>query len=325
MEIVADYYQRFAELEARGVSAIYEDWGLGVAGDAHVQSLIAALPRHKQQANLVFAAARSQGAPLDGYDVFREWLDSAWTEVVPVIMARSTQTNEAARCATLLPQIASIPGPVALLEVGASAGLCLYPDRYSYRFTSAGARHDLDPQDGPSTVVLDCALSGPVDLPVEMPEVVWRGGIDLNPIDVTDSESVDWLEALIWPEHDARRERLHAATGVVANDPPLLVAGDLNMQIADLASRAPGDATLVIFHSAVLVYLDVEQRRRFVDQVSRLDAVWLSNEGSRVLPETTAQIPAGIEQNGDLVLGRDGVPVALTAPHGQYYRGLPAT
>ena len=325
MDAVADYYGRFAALEARGSSAIFEDWALGIAGDVEVRSLIAHLPRPKQQANLVFAASRSKGAPLAEYDVFREWLLSRWAEVVPVVLARSTQTNEAARCATLLPHIASISGPVALLEVGASAGLCLYPDRYSYRYHSAGTLHKVDPKDGPSSVVLDCDLRGALDVPIGLPDVVWRGGVDLNPIDVTDIDSLNWLEALVWPEHDERRDRLRAAARIVAQDPPLLVAGDLNAEVANLAAQAPDDATLVVFHSAVLAYLEVEDRNRFVDQVSALDAVWLSNEGVAVLPEVAAQLPTGIAVNGDFVLAKNGVPVALTAPHGQYYRALPTT
>ena len=45
------------------------------------------------------------------------------------MMVRSTQTNEAGRCAALLPVLALLPQPLALLEVGTSAGLCLFPDR----------------------------------------------------------------------------------------------------------------------------------------------------------------------------------------------------
>jgi hypothetical protein len=44
------------------------------------------------------------------------------------MLSRSTQTNEPARCATLLPVLAQLPQPLALNEVGASAGLCLLPD-----------------------------------------------------------------------------------------------------------------------------------------------------------------------------------------------------
>jgi hypothetical protein len=48
------------------------------------------------------------------------------------MLAQSTQTNEPGRCAALLPMLARLPEPLALLEVGASAGLCLLPDFYTY-------------------------------------------------------------------------------------------------------------------------------------------------------------------------------------------------
>ena len=38
----------------------------------------------------------------------------------------------------------------------------------------------LDPVDGPSAVVLECAVEGDPPLPPRLPDVVWRGGIDLN-------------------------------------------------------------------------------------------------------------------------------------------------
>ncbi len=323
MSHVAESYARFAELEAAGVSAIYEQWGLGVAGDEEVQALIATLPRGKQQPNLVFAAVRSLGTPLVGYDEFRDRLLSGWADVVPVILSRSTQTNEAGRCATLLQQLAAIDGPVALLEVGASAGICLYPDRYSYRYQSAAGITTVNPPSGPSPVVLDCDLLGPASVPARVPDVVWRAGVDLNPLNIADPATLAWLEMLIWPEHEERRKRLHAAARIVAADPPLLVAGDLNIEVAELVSQAPDDATLVLFHSAVLVYLAPEERSRFVDQVSSLDVLWLSNEGTRVLPDVTMRIPSGLAPGGDFVLARNGEPVALTGPHGQHYRTLP--
>ncbi len=53
---------------------------------------------------------------------------------------RSTQTNEPARCATVLPVLAQLPQPLALLEVGAAAGLCLLPEYYAYDY--GGVRID---------------------------------------------------------------------------------------------------------------------------------------------------------------------------------------
>src|SRR5690606_23501967 len=125
-----------------------------------------------------------------------------------------------ARCALHVPVLASLPGTLALIEVGASAGLCLYPDRYSYRY---GDRAQLDPEDGPSPVVIETAIEGDVPDVSALPDVVWRAGIDLNPLDVTSEEDVAWLDALIWPEHEERRARLRAAVDLARHDPPLLV------------------------------------------------------------------------------------------------------
>ncbi|WP_461168734.1 DUF2332 family protein [Arthrobacter sp. Z1-15] len=130
---------------------------------------------------------------------------------------------------------AAIEGLVALLEVGASAGICLYPDRYSYSYQREGGQVRIDPPQA-ADVLLECELRGDSAVPTRIPEVIWRAGIDLNPIDITDRGNLQWLEALIWPEHEARRQRLHAAAAVVAADPPLLVAGDLDQEIA----RLPG-------------------------------------------------------------------------------------
>jgi hypothetical protein len=70
----------------------------------------------------------------EGWAEFRGWFLERRDEILVVLLARRTQTNEPARCATLLPLLATLPQPLALLEVGASAGLCLLADRYAYDF-----------------------------------------------------------------------------------------------------------------------------------------------------------------------------------------------
>ena len=67
---VADRYRRFADVEARGISETYSGWAVGVAEDPVLLDLIRQLPKGKTQPNLVFAAARSQGAPIGGYGHF---------------------------------------------------------------------------------------------------------------------------------------------------------------------------------------------------------------------------------------------------------------
>ncbi len=290
-----DRYRRFADREARGESACYVEWALGVAGDLEVLALIDTLPEAKRQPNLVFAAARFVGIPDGAYAGFREGLITHWDTVRDVALVRRTQTNEAGRCAILLPLLAALPQPIALLEVGASAGLCLYPDRYAYRYDDRPALGT-----GP---VLDCATTGPVPFPATLPDVVWRAGIDLNPLDITDADDVRWLETLIWPEHDHRRARLHAALDIARAEPPRIVAGDLNDELVPLAAEAPGDATLVVFHSAVLPYLPPDARDRFTATVRDLDARWIANEGDGAA-------------DGLFAVTVDGVPVARAAGHG---------
>ena len=143
--------------------------------------------------------------------------------------------------------------------------------------------------------------------------MVWRAGVDLNPLDVDDPDDVRWLETLVWPEHDHRRARLAAALEVVRADPPRIVAGNLNEQVAALAAEAPRDATLVIFHSAVLVYLQPEARARFMATVRGLDAHWIANEGPGVLPVTAQLSP----DTARFLITLDGEPVADAAGHGQ--------
>jgi hypothetical protein len=330
-ETLRDYYGKFARLEASGTSPIYTAWAEGVAADDEVIALLLELPRPKRQANLLFAAARHLGAGEGTYTDLRAWLLRHWDDVRELMLARSTQTNEAGRCATLLPALARIPGPLALMEVGASAGLCLYPDRYSYRFTVTGAvgaefaqSTTLDPADGPSAVVLDCELTN-VSVPERLPEVAWRAGIDLNPLDITDGDQREWLTSLIWPEHEARRERLLAAASIAAADPPHLVRGDLLDTVESLLAEVPAGTQPIVFHSAVLAYVDAEARARFASLMqSRDDVVWISNEGAGVLPDTRAQLETlGIEPDGRFVLSVDGRAVALTGPHGQSFTGLP--
>lgn len=311
-------YERFAALEVRGVSPLYEEWASSIAKDDAVLALIDGLPRPKRQPNLVFAAARSAGAPLAPYPQFRAWLLEHWPAVEPIIQARMTQTNEAGRCAVLLPLLSRIEGPVALIEAGAAAGFCLYPDRYSYRYQHDGGESVLHPASGPSPVQLTCTLTG-AEAPERLPDVVWRAGIDLNPLSVQDPQDMAWLQTLVWPEHRERRDRLSAVAGIAA-DPPHLVQGDIVEELPQLVARAPKDATVVVFHSAVLPYLEAEHRQRFVDRVQDLNVTWISNEGEAALPAVKDQLPRSAE--GRLVLSLNGVPQAFTGPHGQSYEAL---
>jgi hypothetical protein len=307
------WYRWFAEHEAAGLSAIFEQWARGVADDTQVLDLLAELPRPKRQPNLLFACSRLVGCPLGSYAEWREWLVTNWAAVSAQMRARGTQTNEPRRCAVLLPVLAQVPGPIALLEVGASAGLCLYPDRYSYSYDG----RLLNPADGPSTVLLECATTGDPPIPTALPEIAWRAGIDLNPLDLRNADDTNWLETLIWPEQNERRERIRAAIDIVRADPPRIVRGDAIDDLPALVAEAPRDIALVIVSSAAIVYLMPEPRARFIDYVRSLDATWISNEGAGIVPVAAEALGGRVAPvTGQMLLSIDEVPKAFTGPHG---------
>ncbi|HEU4451679.1 MAG TPA: DUF2332 domain-containing protein [Longimicrobium sp.] len=309
-------YRHFAEHEARGISPLYEELALAVAEaeSEDVPRFIASLPGPKRQPNLVFAAVRHlYGTPRDALH-FAELVEAHPEPIRGLILARSTQTNEPGRCATLLPALALLPQPLALLEVGASAGLCLLPDRYAYDY--GRARIEPTTRGAHPPPVFPCRPDAATPIPGAVPRVVWRAGIDLNPLDPSDPEEAAWLKTLVWPGQEARAERLRAALRVARDQPPPIVQGDLLHELPALAATAPADATLVIFHSAVLAYVGKEDGDRFARLVADLDAVWISNESPSVLPEIAAKLDR--EPPADrFLLAIDGEPVALTGPHGQ--------
>jgi hypothetical protein len=191
--------------------------------------------------------------------------------------------------------------------------LCLLVDRYGYDYDG----HRV----GSTELVFPCSIRGNVPLPRDLPQVAWRAGIDISPIDLHDQQAVRWLETLVWPEETDRLERLRAAIAIARTDPPRIIQADLLDALASLASQAPRDATLVIFHTAVLPYLTRAQRDQFQTVVATLGAEWIANEGAGVLAHTrpTAASPWSDQ---DCVVTHNQQPVAFCDPHGRWIQWI---
>jgi len=317
-DAVRERYGRFARQEAPGRSVLYEEWAIGVERDAAAQAVLARIPATHRQPPLVFAVTRMLGAPLAGFDQWRSFLLAHAEEVVAECTARRLQTNEPLRLAPLLPVLSEIDGPIALLEVGASAGLCLYPDRYSYRFVDAyGAlRASLDPDDGPSEVVLVSEVRGRIPR-LRMPHVVWRAGIDLDPLDARDPRDRAWLQGLVWPGEEGREDRIAAALDVAAADPPLLVRGDAGERLASVAAAAPRDATLVITTPGVLAHIPWAARQALIAQVQALPARWITIDSPSL--HEAWRPPVDAETWPSFVVALDGGVRAAADPLGQWW------
>ncbi|MEV4689120.1 DUF2332 domain-containing protein [Microbacterium sp. LWH3-1.2] len=315
-DAVVERYARFARDEAPDRSALYAEWADGVAADALLAALLARIPATRRQPPLVFAVTRMLGAPEDAFPAWAEWLREHADEVVAAASVRRLQTNEPQRCAALLPALATIDGPIALLELGASAGLCLYPDRYSYRYRESGRVVALDPDDGTSTVVLDCEVTGGPKL--RLPHVVWRGGIDLEPLDAADAADRRFLTSLVWPGETGRAERISAALDIASADPPTLLAGDASDPdvLRAAAARAPAGATLVVTTPGVLPHIPHAGRERLLDTLLTVDAVWITIDPPALHERWHPPVDAA--SWGGFVLGRDGAALAAVDPLGSF-------
>lgn len=312
---IPELYRWFAA-EAAPTSPTWQAVSLWVAGTPAVADRLDALPGAKRQPNLFLGALKLLGAPLAPGDELGAWVATHWDAVEAVVLSRATQTNEPGRCAVLAPVLASLPQPVALLEVGAAAGLCLVPDRYRYRWTSGVVTDSAGTDAAPDAPVLECRVTGtPPGTPGDL-VVAARRGLDRNPLDAGDPSDAAWLRALVWPGEDAREGRLAECLATVALRPPTILRGDALADLDTLLSLAPAGVTPVVLHSATLAYLTEPERDEFVARVRASGARWLSFEGVGVLREVRERVARPQRDAPHFLVALDGEPLGAGSPHG---------
>lgn len=223
--------------------------------------------------------------PDDAYEAFRAFCLNRESAVRELVATRRTQTNSVRRCAVLYPAFSWVArqsdGPLAIVELGASAGLNLNWDRYRYSY---GDRDPIGDRGSPATARSVVRGDGEPPLPVDPPSVSSRVGVDLHPLDVTDPEDQTWLRALVWPEHEDRHRVLQYATDVADSHPPTLVRGDAVGTLPGLVGSLPRDHTVVVYDTLLRYQLDDETDRRLQKTIAALgadrDLHWLSGHGA---------------------------------------------
>ncbi len=174
-------------------------------------------------------------------------------DAVSAGLGEPVQTNEVMRSAPIAAALNWLGGEISLLEVGASAGLNLWPDRY--RIAAAGGA--LGPADATLTLRPD-VVSG--RFPSGGFRVTRRLGCDRRPLDPTHAEHRRLLRSFVWPDHVERLRRLDLALD--ACPAATVEHGDaVEWTRHRLADPAPGQA--VLFHTIVMPYLPSDARREF--------------------------------------------------------------
>ena len=239
------------------------------------------------------------------------------------LATRHVQTNETSRAVAWLWPAALLGcgggrRPLALFDVGCSAGLNLVGDSLSIHWTN---------------------LAGESILAATDADIVGRYGFDAHPLDVARDEDLTWLRACIWPGEAIRVGRLERAVAdfrllagqlddrtalasAFAETPALVTPGSVrrrsakpNLNIADL-SEVPGrlealardvapETLLLAYQTVVRDYLPDAVKATYVAGMTRWVAAAPSAGPARVWIELEAVADAWTNPNE--------VPMAIEA------------
>ncbi|HTV68041.1 MAG TPA: DUF2332 family protein [Rhizobiaceae bacterium] len=202
-------------------------------------------------------------------------------DLLPRVLARNTdrilyflesapQTNEVARSGMLLPGFLTIARettlPLALFEIGSSAGLNLLFDRFYYRYG------DTEWGDSTSPVRLAPEVRGKTPPLTGELKIVSREGCDLSPVDVSDPQARLRLRSYIWPDQALRQRRINAAIELARAAKISVEKSDaLNFIRRRLASTKTG-VTQTLFHSIMWQYMPESVRREIETEVTKIGA-----------------------------------------------------
>jgi hypothetical protein len=240
-------------------------------------------------------------------EVFEDFVASRASVIEQSLQSRGVQTNEVRRCAALWCQFtvaaAKADRPLALIELGCSSGLNLMFDRYAYLFSDGRTAGDSS-----SKLTIKSRIEGDLSPPVadEIP-VVFRVGVDRDPVDLFDGDAISWQRACIWADHVERLRMFDSAVEIARQDPPKVLQGDMVDVLPSAFELAPSDAMVCVYGTAAVSYLRRDRREalaaKLLDLSRQRPILWVTGEGPGVIPG--APVPEG-------VLERVAVPLLVS-------------
>jgi hypothetical protein len=336
-------WEWFADTSCKGYSPLYDRICRVVAHDDDVLALVQQAPPPAHQPNVLLgvvhyvllsgldhplAAVYAGQSDADPGPLFVDLCLSHRGEVLELMETRRTQTNECGRSAVIGPALTWVAqefgAPLALLDVGASAGLNLGCDRYFLDYGEAGSTGPAD-----SDVRIECTVRGGMPpIAPRLPEIAARIGLDRSPIDLTDESDARWMLACIWPD-TGRLERTSAAIRDAQQHPPTIRTGDMIDDLAAVIAELPTDALACVTTTWALAYLQPDGRERFAAELAKTGRerpiVWISGEGPGIVSAFADRTPPpDLDDIEPSVLGAiryDGGTARATAlafvhPHG---------
>ncbi len=180
------------------------------------------------------------------------------------------QTNEVRRSAILMAGLLAVRArtalPMALIEIGASAGLNLVPDRHAIRLGGVSAG------DGTSGIALAPDWTGPRP-PVGAIAVTSRCGCDINPLDPADPQDALSLAAYTWPDQRDRMQRLEQAIRAAQADRIHVERADAGVWLPAQLSRPSAGRCRVVFHTIAVQYMPAETKQAIAGTLAEAGTV----------------------------------------------------
>jgi hypothetical protein len=291
----------FADTVGRAYSPIYDRVCRSVATNGEVLALLQAAPPRSHQPNVLLAAVHylllgglehrlaavyAGTSDADPGPLFIDVCLTHRAEVAQLLATRHTNTNEVGRSAVVGLGLTAVAGrlgaPLALVDVGCSAGLNLLCDKYRLDYGTAGVTGPAD-----ATITVECAVArGNPPVAPQLPPIDERVGIDLDPVDVTDPDQLRWQLALVFPDTN-RLPRTRRALAAIARTPPRIVQGDAVDTISTVLLKLRPDAIAVVTTTWAAGYFTparrVEFRERLADVSRTRPVAWISAEGPGVV------------------------------------------
>jgi hypothetical protein len=289
---VSEKFINFSVNECKGSSDLYETLSIKIADDEEMLQLASHAREGQPVPNLFlgvvhYLLVKGSNHPLGKYyqsirnnvenndelfNCFKHFCNQKKDKIISLLQTKIVQTNEVRRCAYLYPTFGysyeQVKKPLALIEIGTSAGLQLYCDQYRYSYDN----NETVFGEQCSKVHITAEIKGgnsPV-IPKISPPVAKRIGIDLHINDLTDEEDYLWLNALIWPEHMDRRALFEKAATYVKQNPPTLVEGDGVELLPKLVSEISADYAICVFHTHVANQMPLETKKKLLKEIKAI-------------------------------------------------------
>ena len=267
---LAQKFQAFARVESQAMSPFYSAMSERIWQDDDVLAIASNVSTGQPPPNMLFAAvlfllnrganaellARypPQWSPDDSdatYSRFRELILEKAAEIILILQTRRVQSNVVRRAAVLALDLHHArrkvgDGPLVNIEIGCSLGLTLLWQQFHYGYRPVRPIGDAN-----SPVRLVTEMTGeplPADF-TELPSVDESIGIEFEPVDADDPDAIEWLEVLIWPNHEDNLLLSRAALELLRSEPPTIHRGDAAIVIPKVIATLPAGSAVCVYHS----------------------------------------------------------------------------